>query len=150
MAINEAVRAQDGRSWVVQCKVDWGEPATAETFEHDMAGGRRAAAVIVSLLGIFWVALVAWSFAVKDVFVPWQLVLAFVAVLAFFPIRWLLRQPRQIKAETAGDLSGLPAERWVGRVRGWSRSRQETRQTIRLLQARGVPADLDSPLRPVN
>ncbi len=149
VAINKAVRAADDRNWLVQSRVEWREPATAG-FEHDMASAGRGAAVILSLLLAAWVIVVAWFFAVPGILGGRWLVFGGLAVIVFFLIRWVLRRPRTITAETPGGLSGLPAERWTGMVRGLGKAREETRHSVWLLETSAIPGDIDSPLRPTN
>ena len=82
---------------------------------------------------------------------PGWLGLAFVLLLVFFPARWLVRRPWTLVAETPGGATGLPAERWVGSVRGYFNARHETSRATRHLRSFAVPdRDGDGPLQPVN
>jgi hypothetical protein len=96
---------------------------------------------------VFWLILIVWHPA--GVHIPWYLYLAAVAVVAFFPIRWFLRRPWTIVAETAGGYD-LPAERWTGLVRGGSKAKEEIRIIVRRIRTQGTPGHADSPLQPVN
>jgi hypothetical protein len=143
------VRAADGRQWMVRQKLEWIDPSTEEDFEHDMEGGRLASIGILSLLGLLWVELVAWAFTGgQGVVVPWWVLLFLAAVAAFFPIRWIVRRPRTLLAETAGGADGSGPERWVGWVRGTTAAREEMTRTVRNLETRATPAYADSPLQP--
>jgi hypothetical protein len=83
------------------------------------------------------------------VHVPWYLWLVAIAVLSFFPVRWLLRRQWTLVAETNGGYD-LPAEHWTGLVRGRTRAKEEMRVLIRSLRTRATPGHADSPLHPVN
>lgn len=151
MGYFRTVLAADGRQWTIQRTLEWSEPVTAQDFEHDMDGGRTAAFVILSFLLVFWVVLAGWFLAKKDeVVLPWWLLLVALLVVLFFPARWVVRRPRTIVAQTLGDLRGLPPERWLGTVRGFTRSREETDLVIKSLETRATPAYADSPLQPVS
>lgn len=151
MARIRIVRAADGRQWMVRQQLEWIDPATGEDFEHDMEGGRLAAIGIVSLVGLLWVALFAWWFTgSQGVVVPWWVWLVLLGVALFFPVRWVLRRPRTLVAETPGGSDGSAPERWVGWVRGTNAAREEVNQTVRSLETRATPAYADSPLQPVS
>ncbi|GAA4811383.1 hypothetical protein GCM10023200_56470 [Actinomycetospora chlora] len=151
MARIRIVRAADGRQWMVRQKLEWVDPSTGEDFEHDMQGGRLAAIGIVSIMGLLWVALLAWWFTgSQGVVVPWWVWLLLLLIGAFFPGRWVLRRPRTLVAETPGGADGSAPERWVGWVRGTAAAREEMTQTIRSLETRATPASPDSPLQPVS
>lgn len=139
----------DSREWSVSRKITWTLPATGEDFEHDVDGGRGAAFLILSALFVFWVIVVVW--APVKVHVPWYLWVLGVLIGLFFPVRWWLRRPWTIVAETVGDY-GDPksAQRWIGLVRGGVRAREEVRIIVRRLRTEGSPAHVDSPLQLVN
>ena len=139
----------DGRTWSVRRNILWSPPATGDDFEHDVDGGRGAAFLILSSLFVFWLILIVWGAGSAGPHVPWYLWLAMVVVVGFFPVRWLLRRPWSIVAETAGSYD-LPAERWTGTVRGGSKAKEELRIVTRRLRTQGTPAHADSPLQPVN
>ncbi len=135
--------------WVVQRKIEWSVPATGDDFEHDVDGGRGAAVLILSALFLFWLILIVWTPAL--VHIPWYLWLIAVVAVGFFPIRWWLRRPWTLVAETNGNYAeNQPAERWTGLVRGGTKAREELRIVVRRLRTQGTPGHADSPLQPVN
>jgi hypothetical protein len=137
----------DGRTWSVRRNIEWSPPATGDDFEHDVDGGRGAAVFVLSALFVFWLIIIVWK--PTQVHIPWYLWLIAVLVVLFFPIRWYLRRPWTVVAETAGGYD-LPAERWTGMVRGGSKSKEELRIVVRRLRTQGTPGHADSPLQPVN
>jgi hypothetical protein len=137
----------DGRTWQVHRTVEWSRPAIGDDFEHDVDGGRGAATLILASLIFFWVILILWS--PSRIHIPDLLWVLGVLVLSFFPIRWWLRRPWTLVAETPGDYD-RPAEKWTGRVRGGSKAKEELRIVTRRLRTQGTPAHADSPLQPVN
>ncbi len=141
------VAGADGRTWSVRRNIEWKTPATGAEFEHDVDGGRGAVLLILSALFLFWVVLILWTPPL--VHGPWYLWLIAVVILAFFPIRWILRRPWTLVAETSGGYD-LPAEHWTGMIRGRSRAKEETRVLVRSLRTRATPGHADSPLHPVN
>ena len=141
------VAGADGRTWSVRRNIEWRPPATGDEFEHDVDGGRGAVLLILSALVLFWVVLLVW--VPSQVHVPWYLWLVGIAIVAFFPIRWWLRRPWTVVAETEGNYE-QPAERWTGLIRGGSRAREEMRIVVRRLRTQGTPGHADSPLQPVN
>jgi len=143
----KTVNGVDGRTWMVRRSIEWSLPATGDDFEHDVDGGRGAAFLILSSLFVFWLILIVWAPA--ELHIPWWLWVIAVLVVGFFPIRWLLRRPWTIVAETAGSYD-LPAERWTGMIRGGSKAKEELRIVVRRLRAQGTPGHADSPLQPVN
>ncbi len=144
---SKVVTGSDGRTWTVRRRLDWTMPATGDEFEHDVDGGRTAALVILSTLILFYVALFMWM--PTEVHVPWWIVLAGIVVVSFFPIRWALRRPWTLVAQTPGGYD-LDPEHWVGTVRGVSKAREETRIVIRSIRTRASPAYADGPLQPVS
>jgi hypothetical protein len=145
----KTVAGADGRTWSVRRNIEWSSPATGDDFEHDVDGQRTGVVFILSALILFWVVLLLWR--PEGLHVPgYYWVIAF-AVLSFFPIRWYLRRPWTIVAETEGgyDEQGGP-EHWTGMVRGGSRAREEMRVVIRSLRTRATPGHADSPLQKVN
>ena len=141
------VNGADGRTWSVRRNIEWRSPATGDEFEHDVAGGRAAMVLIASALVLFWLVLVVW--VPPLVHVPWYLIALAVLTLLFFPIRWVLRRPWTLVAETSGGYN-LPAEHWTGMVRGRARAIEETKVLVRNLKTRAAPGHGDSPLSPVN
>lgn len=139
----------DGREWSVRRTVEWSLPATGDEFEHDVDGGRGAAVLILSALFLFWVILVVWFPPMAHI--PSYLWVVAVLIVLFFPVRWWLRRPWTVVAETEGDYAvDQPAERWTGLVRGGGKAREEMRIVVRRLRTQGTPAHADSPLQPVN
>ena len=136
----------DGRTWVIRREIERDVPATGDEFEHDVDGGRGAAILILSGLGLFWLALLSW-WGTK-VHLPWYLAIPVAIVVLFLFVRWRSKRPWTLVAETTGnDLDG--PERWVGMVRGRARARDEVRILVRNLQTRATPGYADSPLRPM-
>lgn len=135
------------REWSLRRNIEWSVPATGEDFEHDVDGGRGAAGLVLSALFVFWVVLVFWKPA--EVHIPWFYWLIFFVIVVFFPIRWILRRPWTVVAETVGGYD-QPAERWTGLVRGEAKSREEMRIVKRRLEIQGTPGHADSPLQPVS
>jgi hypothetical protein len=145
----KTVNGVDGRTWQLRRNVEWSRPATGDDFEHDVDGGRGAAVLILSALFVFWVILFVWS--PPYLHVPRYLWIGTLLILVFFPIRWWLRRPWTLVAETAGSYEpDLPAEKWTGLVRGGAKAREELRIVERRLRTQGTPAHGDSPLQPVN
>jgi hypothetical protein len=143
------VRAADGRMWTVRSRLEWTDPVVEEEFETDVSGGRTGAVfLLITLMGLF-VALVA-NIPSRDI-VPGWLLLAFLLLVLFFPMRWMVRRPWTLVAETFGGGNELPAERWVGSVRGFFTARSETSRAARHLREYAIPdRDGDGPLQPVN
>jgi hypothetical protein len=152
MAVRKTVTAGDGRTWEVTRKIDRSPPAVGDNFEHDVDGGRGAVVMVVCALIVFGIVIVAWPILSRSqVHVPvgyWFLALV---ILGFFPVRWYLRRPWTIVAETEGHYAAdAGAERWVGNIRGISRAQEEMRVVVLSLRQRGTPGHADSPLQPVS
>jgi hypothetical protein len=141
------VAGADGRTWAVRRNIEWRPPATGDEFEHDVDGGGGAVMLIGSALLLFWLVLFLW--APSQVHVPWYLILLGVLVVLFFPLRWVMRRPWTLVAETNGGYDQGP-EHWVGTVRGRGRAKDETRLMIRNLRTRATPGHADSPMRRVS
>jgi hypothetical protein len=144
---SKTVTGSDGRTWTVRRRMEWSMPATGEDFEHDVDGGRAAATVILSTLALFYLAIFSWMPA--DVYVPWWILLIGLLALSFFPTRWVLRRPWTLVAQTPGSYE-LPAEHWVGKVRGVTKSKEEMKIIVRQIRIRATPAYADGPLQPVS
>lgn len=139
----------DAREWSVRRNIEWSLPAVGDEFEHDVDGGRSAAVLIFSALFVFWLIIIVWKPAL--VHIPWYLWVLAAVVVLFFPIRWWLRRPWTIVAETAGSYANdLPAERWIGMVRGGTKAKEEMRIIVGRLRTQGTPGHADSPLQPQN
>jgi hypothetical protein len=92
-------------------------------------------------------ALVLWK--PDRVQIPAWVLLALVLIVLFFPLRWILRRPWTVVAETEGDMTGeRPSERWVGTVRGMMVVRGEVTKIAKTIQRHSLP-DFDGPLHPV-
>ena len=119
------VAGADGRTWSVRRNIEWRPPATGDEFEHDVDGGRGAVLLILSALFLFWVVLIVWapSQRARPVVPAGS---SGIVIVVFFPMRWMLRRPWTLVAETAGGYD-LPAEHWTGMVRGRSRAKEEMR-----------------------
>ena len=145
--MNRLVQGDDGRDWVVRADMEWRQPATTDNFDHDVAGSYGpgiAMLVVIVALGLI---LIVWTPA--GVVVPAWVFLALMVVALFFPLRWILRRPWTVVAETEGDLAGdRPSERWVGTVRGMFTVRGEVVKIAKTIQRHSLP-DFEGPLHPV-
>jgi hypothetical protein len=143
------VHGADGRTWTVQSRLEWADPVAEEDFEHDVGGGRVGAVVMIFVLFVLLLSFVLLTPA--TVVVPGWLTLALGLLVLFFPVRWLVRRPWTLTAETPGvPAAEKPAERWVGSVRGYFTAKYETARVRRHLRYYAVPdRDGDGPLQPV-
>jgi hypothetical protein len=141
------VRGADGRMWTIRARVEWGRSSASDEFEHDVNGGPGAGLTMLGLLVVLAAVLVAWM--PGAVVVPFWLILALVVVFLFFPIRWSLRRPWTVVAETPGDAEELPPERWIGSVRGLFKIRQAAGKIARNIEVYSAP-DVEGPLVPVD
>jgi hypothetical protein len=145
--MNRLVQGDDGRDWVVRADMEWRQPATTDNFDHDVAGSYGpgiAMLVVIVALGLI---LIVWTPA--GVVVPAWVLLALLVIALFFPLRWILRRPWTVVAETEGDLAGdRPSERWVGTVRGMFTVRGEVVKIAKTIRRHSLP-DFDGPLHPV-
>jgi hypothetical protein len=142
-----SLTAVDGRDWTVTSHTDYQQPALGDTFEHDVSSNSGALWIMLPLAAFWSIAIYLW--VITHPIVPWFFWLAAVVITGFFPLRWWLRRPRSIVAETLGNVD-LSAERWVGNVRGVSKRREEVRIVVRRLRTQGTPGHADSPLQPVS
>ncbi|MDV6014543.1 DUF983 domain-containing protein [Haloechinothrix sp. LS1_15] len=109
--MDRQVTAPDGREWTVRKQLEWRPPVTAEDFEHDVSGGARPGYVMLGILGVLVAVLVIWM--PDGVYVPVWFVLALALVALFFPLRWTLRRPWTVVAETEGlQVEPAVAGRW--------------------------------------
>ena len=145
--MNRFAQGSDGRDWVIRAHMEWRRPATAEDFEHDAAANRAPGiAMMCVAIGL---ALVLLVWMPEDVVIPTWVPLALLLVALFFPLRWVLRRPWTVVAETEGDESGeRPSERWVGTVVGMFNVRGGVQRIAEAVQKHDLP-DFDGPLRPV-
>lgn len=141
------VKGRDGRMWTLRSQMEWATPATVDDFEHDVASGYTPGIVMLFMLAALVVALVLWT--PVGVIVPSWLIAAMVVIFAFFPIRWALRRPWQLVANTHGDAEQQGAERWVGTVRGMVNIRTVTAKVARDIEVYNMPSP-ESPLYPVD
>jgi hypothetical protein len=141
------VKGQDGRMWTLRSQLEWSSPATVDDFEHDVASGYTPGIVMLAMLCVLVVALVLWTPA--GVVIPTWLIYAIVVVLAFFPVRWALRRPWRLVANTQGDDENEGAERWVGTVRGMFNIRAVTSKVARDIEVYAMPS-AEGPLHPVD
>jgi hypothetical protein len=146
MALRQ-VRGADGRLWTLRGQLEWSQPATIDDFEHDVASGYTPGVVMLVMLGVLVVALVAWRPA--GVVVPAWFILLLLIVLVFFPIRWAVRRPWRLVANTPGSQQEQVAERWVGTVRGMFNVRNATAKVARDIEVYSMP-NSDGPLHPVD
>lgn len=136
----------DGRTWTVRGRMEISPPAVGDDFEHDVHAGPTAGVGMAIIVVAMLIGLIIWTPA--NVYVPVWLPLAICLVLLFFPVRWLLRRPWTLVAETSGDHEDRPAERWVGQVRGVVRVRQAAARVSRDIEVYSAP-DEEGPLQPV-
>lgn len=145
--MTRVVRGADGRVWTLHGEMEWRTPATADDFEHDVSAGHGPAVVMLVLVVILTVVLIVWT--PPDVVVPNWLVLIIVLIALFFPLRWALRRPWTVMAETGDDGEGEPTEKWVGTVRGVFNVRKEVAGIARSIADESIPG-AEGPLRPVD
>ncbi|MGH3436512.1 MAG: DUF983 domain-containing protein [Sciscionella sp.] len=142
------IRGPDGREWILHRRLMWRSPATADDFEHDMAGGQRSAIALALLLVVLVVVLVAWT--PNAVVLPGWLLLVLVAGVAVFLLRWGFGRPWTLLAETDEDPNDeRPAEHWVGTVHGTFRSQQQLSKVAREIEMHSIP-HVEGPLHPVD
>ncbi|WP_199430733.1 DUF983 domain-containing protein [Qaidamihabitans albus] len=145
--MNRLVQGSDGREWVVRGQMEWRRPATADDFEHDVAASYAPGVAMMIVAIVLAIVLVVWM--PEDVLVPAWIPLALLLLALFFPLRWILRRPWTIVAETEGDVTGeRPSERWVGTVRGIFSVRSEVNKVAKSIQKYDLP-DFEGPLHPV-
>ncbi|MGH3802481.1 MAG: DUF983 domain-containing protein [Pseudonocardiaceae bacterium] len=140
------VQGADGRRWTVQSRINWSQPATAEQFEHDMAGGYVSG--IAMLVVVVTLVLFVLFWTPTGAVEPW-LVLLFLLVLMLLPMGWAIRRPWTIEAKTLPEPVGTAAEHWEGTVHGVLAARQEARQVVQSLKNRAIPDDGTGLLREV-
>jgi hypothetical protein len=139
------VRGADGRVWTLRGEMEWSKPATADDFEHDVSAGLTPGIVMLVLVVTLAVVLVAWT--PGEVIVPFWVILALLAILLFFPVRWALRRPWTVVAEAPED-EDQPAEHWAGTVRGVLNVRSEFAKLKKNIENEALPS-LEGPLQPV-
>jgi hypothetical protein len=145
--MNRLVQGDDGRQWVVRAEMEWRQPATTDSFDHDVAGSYGSGIAMLIVTVVLALILIIWTPA--DVVVPAWVVLALLIIALFFPLRWILRRPWTVVAETEGDLAGdRPSERWVGTIRGMFTVRGEVVKIAKTIRRHSLP-DFEGPLHPV-
>jgi hypothetical protein len=144
--MTRVVRGPDGRMWTLRSRMEWSSPATVDDFEHEFSSGYIPGIVMVALVLTFGVVLLVWT--PNDVVVPAWLVLILLVVLLFFPVRWMLRRPWTLVAETGDEDPEEPAEKWVGTVRGMFQARQQAAKIAKSIESDAVPT-FEGPLHPV-
>lgn len=141
------VTGSDGRVWTLRGTMEWRQPATGDDFDHDEAGSYVPGIAMAFVVLFLVVAIVVWM--PEDVVVPGWVLFAVLLVILFFPLRWVLRRPWTVVAETEGDVAGdRPGERWVGTVRGLFTVRGAVTRVAKSIQRHDLP-DFDGPLHPV-
>jgi len=133
--------------WTLRGQLEWSQPATIDDFEHDVASGYTPGIVMLFMLGVLVVALVTWRPA--GVVVPSWLVLVMAIVMVFFPLRWAVRRPWRLVANTPGSQQEQVAERWVGTVRGMLNIRTVAAKVARDIEVYSMP-NSEGPLHPVD
>ncbi|RZS37464.1 hypothetical protein EV193_10518 [Herbihabitans rhizosphaerae] len=141
--MTRVVTGADGREWVLRGRLEWQPPVTGNDFEHDVSAGYVPGVVMMTLVVILGAVLIIWT--PVDVVVPAWLVLALLLVFLFFPLRWALRRPWTVVAETG---EGEETERWVGVVRGILTVRQEISRVADNIATDNMPG-FEGPLHPV-
>lgn len=141
------VRGADGRMWTVHSRVEWRNPETSDDFEHDVSGGVLPGVMMAGLLLIMAVVLIAWT--PTQVVIPGWLIMALIFLFLFFPVRWAVRRPHTLVAESKATADDLPPERWTGTVRGPLAVRQEASRVARTIEMHSLP-DVDGVLQPVD
>ncbi|MQA12335.1 MAG: DUF983 domain-containing protein [Pseudonocardiaceae bacterium] len=145
--MNRAVTGADGREWLVRGQMEWTEPVTADDFEHDVAASYTPGIFMLIVVLVLAGVLVLWT--PGDVQVPAWVLWSILLVILFFPLRWAWRRPWTVVAETDGDEGELPAEKWVGTVRGMLTVRGEVNRIARSIERHSLP-DFEGPLQPVD
>lgn len=145
--MHRQVQGSDSRDWVIRSQMEWRRPATSDDFEHDVAASYGPGVFMGAVALVLAIVLVVWT--PDDVVVPSWVPLGLLLVALFFPLRWVLRRPWTLVAETDGSPTGEPpSERWVGTVRGLFNVRGEVNRIAKAIQRQDLP-DFDGPLHPV-
>jgi hypothetical protein len=147
MANMKLVRGADGRMWTLRSTMEWSTPALSDDFEHDVAINRAPGYVLLGLLGLFVIALFVWR--PGPVVVPSWFLLVLLLGLMYFPVRWLIRRPWTLVANTPGSQEDASAERWVGIVHGMVTIRQTAAKVQRDIEVYSKP-NADGPLQLVD
>ena len=103
--------------------------------------------MMAGLLAVMMVVLIAWT--PEQVVVPAWLILALIFLFLFFPVRWALRRPHTLVAESKATADELPPERWIGQVRGPHGGAPGGVRVARTIEMHSLP-DVEGPLQPVD
>ncbi|PRY45963.1 DUF983 domain-containing protein [Umezawaea tangerina] len=141
------VRGADGRMWTVRSRIEWRNPSPDGDFEHDVSGGQGPGVMMMLIVIVMGVILVSWT--PEQVVVPAWLILALIILFLFFPVRWSLRRPWTLVAESKATPDEQPPELWMGQVRGVLTVRQEASKVSRNIEMYSLP-DVEGPLQPVD
>ncbi|KID32161.1 hypothetical protein [Prauserella rugosa] len=145
--MDRLARGNDGREWVIRAQMEWRQPATADDFEHD-AAANYTPGIIMAVVAVV-LAFVLFVSTPDRLVIPDWVPLGVLLIALFFPLRWVLRRPWTVVAETDGDPSGVhPSERWVGTVRGVFNVNGELKQIAKSIARHDLP-DFEGPLHPV-
>lgn len=98
--MDRLVTGADGREWTIRTQLEWRAPVTAADFEHDVSGGNLPGYLLLGMLGFLVAVLLIWM--PDAVVIPAWVPLLLALVLLFFPLRWALRRPWTLVAETDG------------------------------------------------
>lgn len=145
MSNARVVLDRDQCAWVVRRRMNWRRPAADELnkFDYDIDGGLGGAFLLMGLITVCAIAFLLT--APSDVVAP-KLGLGILALILFFPARWLARRPWTLVAECGDEQS---TQRWAGTVRGVFESRRQANQVVRDIRADSSPS-FEGPLQPVN
>jgi len=144
--MNRVVRGSDGREWSIEAHLEWTNPLAPDEFEHDINGGSVPPILMGAILLFLVVLFAVWT--PPGVAVPFWLIFGLLALVLFFPARWMLRRPWQVSATTPGDEDEHPPEQWTGSVRGFVNVRQEAARVARQIELYAEP-DMNGELQPV-
>ena len=147
MAMMKLVRGADGRMWTLRSSMEWSTPALSDDFEHDVAANKTPGYVLLGMLVVFVLALFIWR--PGPVIVPVWLLVILLLGLMYFPVRWVVRRPWTLVANTPGSQEDASAERWVGIVHGAYTIRQTAAKVARDIEVYSKP-NADGPLQLVD
>jgi hypothetical protein len=147
MGMMKLVRGADGRMWTLRSSMEWSSPALSDDFEHDVAANNTPGYVLLGMLVVLVVALFVWR--PGPVVVPIWLLLILLISMLYFPVRWLMRRPWTLVANTPGSQEEESAERWVGIVHGVYSIRQTAAKVARDIEVYSKP-NAEGPLQLVD
>jgi hypothetical protein len=140
---SELVTGADGHMWTVRRQFNWRQPATIDNFELDVRTSNVPAFAFLTLIVTSAVVLVATT---PDSVLAPKIEVAVLLLTLFFPIRWTMRRPWTLVAESGDD---APIERWVATIRGPIQARRQFCQVIHDIEEGSQPS-MESPFEPVN